>query len=280
MDTFTVFPMSQAVNLEAGEVFEGTINIANPADAEKDFEYYVSVSPYSVIDENYTADLETVSDSSQIVNWIQLEETNGVVSPNETKQIHFRIEVPDDAPAGGQYAAITVGSNVDVLNEENTGVQNVFEIASILFAEVKGETVHAGSVLDNQIPIFVVKNPFTVSTMLKNEGNVHELAKITITAKNVFTQEQVFFGDNESTSTYTEYIMPGTTRYLTRTVNNLSDLGIYEISQSVEYMGKTSETTNLTFVCPVWFLILIVMTLAALVWTFVRMILHRKRQKL
>ena len=70
-DMFTITPMNQQIVLEAGKIYEGSITIINSTDATKDFNYRVSVAPYNVTDEDYTADLETMYSRSDIVNWIK-----------------------------------------------------------------------------------------------------------------------------------------------------------------------------------------------------------------
>ncbi len=262
-NAFTVLPMSQAIKLLAGEVFEGEITVANPADAKEDFAYKVAVAPYSVVGEEYTADLGTRSDATQIVDWILIDEASGTLKPNESRKISFKITVPEDAPAGGQYAAIAVRSAEDATASSGTEVKNIFEIASILFAEVEGETIHEGEILANNVPGFSAENPAVVSAMFSNSGNVHEKAVTTITVKNALTGEQVFPKDTGDANQYVEYIMPGTTRYATREVSGLTDLGVFEISQTISYLGETSAVSARTVMCPIWFVVLIVLTVVA-----------------
>ena len=170
MYAFTVRPMSKEVSLKPGEVYEGSVTISNPADAESDFNYSVNVSPYSVVDDNYTADFVTSSDWSKIVDWIKIEEPTGTVQPNGQKQIYYTITVPEDAPAGGQYAVIGVSSNNKANGDDGVAVQNVFEMASIIYARVAGETRHEGEILSNSIPGFVTSGAPEVSTILTNSA--------------------------------------------------------------------------------------------------------------
>ena len=72
-NTFTIMPMSQRVNLKPGDVYEGSISIVNPADATSDFNYKVTVTPYSVKDGDYKADLATQNNRSEMVKWITVE---------------------------------------------------------------------------------------------------------------------------------------------------------------------------------------------------------------
>ena len=88
---FLVTPMSQRVSLEPGQVYEGMIKIICPASATVDFNYKVGVSPYGVVGEDYSADLMSESNWTQIANWIKIEEPTGSIKPNETKEIGFTV---------------------------------------------------------------------------------------------------------------------------------------------------------------------------------------------
>lgn len=273
---FTMLPMSQTVNLTHGKTYRGYVTIANPAAAEEDFYYSASITPYSVLDADYTADLSTKSDWSMMVDWAEIENPTGVLKPNESGKIYFTITVPEDAPAGGQYAAITVRSNADAAAENGVQVQSVVEMASVIFAKVDGETVRSGEVTDNSMPGFVVTMPFKTSVTFVNEGNVHESATIKITIRDAWTGDVVFPKDDEK-NTFSEMVMPETTRVLVREVSQVAELGAYDITQEVMYMGETYTTTQKVIACPLWFLILIIATVAVAIGTLV--LRARKRKK-
>ena len=59
MDTtniFTVTPMSYNIELSAGQEYSSTLTIVNPANAAKDFNYKVGISPYAVEGDDYEVD--------------------------------------------------------------------------------------------------------------------------------------------------------------------------------------------------------------------------------
>lgn len=274
MSVFTVMPMSQEFEFEAGKTYEGTISVANPASAEEDFLYQVAVAPYSVSGEDYDADLLTVSNRSEIVNWIKIEESSGTLKPNETKKIHFTVTVPETAPAGGQYAALLVSGKNDTEGGEGLTVNSVLEIASIIFANVEGETVHDGAILDNAIPALSFTTPVKVAATIENNGNVHEAAEIFLTVKNAITGETLYPSNGESNG-IREIIMPETTRYFTREISETPALGLLTVTQTVSYLGENSVEEKTVFVCPLWFMVLVIFTLGAIIGTIVAKI--RKR---
>lgn len=276
-NAFTIMPMNQKITLNPGEVYEGYITIINPSYATEDFAYKAEVTPYSVADEEYTADLLSESDRTAISKWITIEEPTGSVKPNESKEIKFTIKVPQNAPAGGQYGTIAVSSNQDSSNANGVSVQNVFEIASIIYADVAGETVHDGEILENNVPSFVLNNPVKITAMLTNKGNVHETAIFTITVSDVFTG-RVILPTEENTGRYSEVIMPETTRYAEREVSDLPALGVVKVTQTIDYNGQTSTTEKQIIICPVWFMALVLLTLASIIAAVVIIVKKRHRK--
>ena len=276
-NAFTIMPMNQKISLNPGEVYEGYITIINPSYATEDFAYKAEVTPYSVADEEYTADLLSESDRTAISKWITIEEPTGSVKPNESKEIKFTIKVPQNVPAGGQYGTIAVSSNQDSSNANGVSVQNVFEIASIIYADVAGETVHDGEILENNVPSFVLNNPVKITAMLTNKGNVHETAIFTITVSDVFTG-RVILPTEENTGRYSEVIMPETTRYAEREVSDLPALGVVKVTQTIDYNGQTSTTEKQIIICPVWFMALVLLTLASIIAAVVIIVKKRHRK--
>ncbi|MBR2741378.1 hypothetical protein IKD98_01300 [Candidatus Saccharibacteria bacterium] len=278
INAFTVLPMSQRFSLAAGKTEKGSIKIVNPADATEDFSYKIGISPYGVVGEDYEADLVTDSNHTMIAKWIKISEPTGKIKPNETKEIEFTIEVPENAPAGGQYAAITVSSNNEAKQSSGVAVQNVFEMASIVYATVAGETNHEGEVLENNIPGFVVAPPITLSALIENKGNVHADATFVIAVSDFFSG-RVILPTEEDEGEYSEIIMPDTTRHIEREVSNLPSLGVVKISQTIYYNGVANTQEKTVIICPIWFLALVIATLAAIIAAVVRIVLKHKKNK-
>ena len=279
---FTVTPMSQRVSLKPGETYNGSITVINPVNSEADFNYKVEVTPYSVVGEDYAADLATKSNYNMMVDWVKIEEPTGTLKPNNSKEIKYSIVVPKDAPAGGQYATISVSQDQSSdAKDGGVAVNNVFEMASLIYAEVAGETRHETEILKNEIPGFVTSAPITLKALLKNAGNVHETATIIIEAKDFFTGNVIVNTENDGNK-YTELVMPETTRAVERDINeNLPALGVVHVEQTIYYNGEQSVTTKDVIICPVWFIILLGVTFAAIVGSIVLIVRkHRKKKKL
>ena len=278
---FTVLPMNQRISLKAGETYEGTISVVNPVDATENFKYKAEVTPYGVTVQDHADYLINLTDDSEyttISKWIEIKEPTGEVKPNETKEIHFVIKVPENAPPGGQYATISISSDNDSNTSEGVAVQNVFEMASIIYATVEGEVQHDGEILENNVPGFVVNTPARLTALISNHGNIHEDATFVITVSDFFTG-RVILPTEEEDGYYSEIVMPGTTRFIERDVNNLPALGVVKVNQTIYYQGESSVVEKNIIICPIWFMALVVATIAAIVATIVHLVKkHRKKR--
>lgn len=275
---FTVMPMAQEVSLDPGTVYEGSISVVNPAEAENDFEYEVTVTPYNVIGLNNSADLLTQTNYSMIKNWISIDKPTGKVQPNSISKVDFKITVPADAPGGGQYATITVQKKQGDSQKEGVNVENAFGLASVLYAKVSGEIRHEGKILENKIPSFSINNPITVTALFSNSGNVHEEATIIIKATNTFTGE-VILPKSDNEARYTEIVMPGTEKEVSREVNDLPAVGVVQVEQTIHFMGETSTETVNVVMCPVWFMVLSGVTLALFILLIVKLVKRSRKKK-
>ncbi len=271
--------MISNIDLKAGETYNGTITVSNPAAATEDFYFKISVSPYGVTGNNYTPDFVTISDWSRIVEWIVAKPASGVLKPNESAKIEYTVTVPADAPAGGQYAMIGVSSNNPSGEKETGTVQNVFEMASLIYAKVDGETKHEGKILENSIPGFVADGIPATKVSLSNNGNVHEVATTNISVKNILTGQQVFPLEN-SDGNFDSLIMPETVRDIVKNLDMLQEIGVYEVKQTVTYLGEESAVSTIMVVCPIWFIVLVVATFISVISLFGIGRRRRKRKAL
>lgn len=276
-NSFLISPMSQRINLKPGEVYSGTIQVTNPVAATKDFSYKVRVSPYGVNGEQYDADLQNTNGRSLVAGWIEIENGSGTLTPNETKEVNYTITVPENVPVGAQYAAIIVSENNEKGPGSGMAVENVFEMASIIYANIDGEMVHDAHILDNQIPGFSNSAIVTVSARVDNKGNTYEDAIVSISAKNAITGESLIPND-DSSGRYSELIMPETTRLIERNLDGLPALGIVHVEQTIYYNGETSLVEGNIVICPLWFIVLVALGFVALIGLVTRIIWKHKHK--
>ena len=274
---FSVTPMNRMVDLAPGETYTYPITILNPVNSTENLDYRVYAAPYSVATEGYDVDVATKTNYTRMADWITISEPTGTLAPNQQKELDFTITVPENAPGGGQYAAIIVGVDNENKTHNNMGVTNVLEIASVLYAKVDGEIIHKGEVLENNVPEFTFDPKIDVSFLMSNEGNMHEIASITIKATNVFTNE-IIASAELGNGVYTEIVMPDTQRFINEEITELPMMGIVNIQQNIYYNGETSTVEKNVIICPAWLLILIILTIAAIIASITKSILRHKKK--
>ena len=264
-DSFVVTPMSQNFDLEPGKTYTGSITVANSGSATNDFAYKISVAPYSVMGEGYDADLATMSNRSMMVDWIKVENPKGTLKPNETAEINFIITVPETAPAGGQYASLLVTEDTGVANSQGVKVSSIFEIASLVYANVAGETVTGGEILENNIPGFAMTTPVKVGALISNTGNIHQTATTLLEVKNLITGETVL-PTEQNDGRHSEIIMPETTRRTEYEVAELPVVGVVRVSQTIYYNGISSVEMKDVLICPIWFIVVALVVVCGMIF--------------
>ena len=280
----TISPPKQKIVLVPGETFEGTIQVSNSANAEKNLEYSATIGSFGLgkdengnIDYNNT-DVDTITSYNQIMDWITLGKNHGSVAPNTTDTVPFTITVPEDAPAGGQYATIIVQNDTkgDGEAEGNVMIESIVRFASSIIAEVAGETRSEGEIIENTIPAFLLDNKLATTATVKNNGNVHTDASFTLQIWPLFGDEEIYTNEEEPT---TKMVMPGTERMYSEE-HDLPSFGIFRVKQTVKIFGETSVAERVVVVCPLWLLFIVVFAIVALViWVVMRGRAHKTRTK-
>lgn len=280
----TVSPPQQKIVLVPGETFEGTIQVSNSANAEKNLEYSVTIGSFGLDkDENgntdyNSTDVDTVTSYNQMMEWIELGKDRGSVAPNSTDTIPFTITVPEDAPAGGQYATIIVQNDTkgDGETEGNVTIQNIVRFAASIMAEVAGETRNEGEIIENTIPAFLFNNKLSTTATVKNNGNVHTDASYILQVWPLIGDEEICTNEEEPTM---ETVMPDTER-LHAEECNLPAVGIFRAKQTVKIFGETSVVEKTVIVCPLWLLFIIIFAIVALViWAVMKSRARKGRSK-
>ncbi len=253
-ESFSLSPMYDLITLTPGEVFESSFNIVNPVGNTSNFYYELRIDPFTEDGEmNITATRN--GRYSDMTEWIELSKTEGVVAPNTSETVRYKIIVPSDAPAGGQYASIVVGSKEDTAADEGFSIHEVFESVYLIYAEVAGETVRKGNVTDVNVPSFLFSGNIAGSAAITNEGNVHSASTQTLQIFPFLSSEEIYTNEEDPK---TVWIMPGNTNYTSTVWTETPSIGIFHVIYNVEFEGVESNVDKIVIVCPLWLLLLII----------------------
>ena len=271
-ESFSLSPMYDLITLTPGEVFESSFNIVNPVGNTSNFYYELRIDPFTE-DENQNITATRNGRYSDMTEWIELSKTEGVVAPNSSETVRYKIVVPDDAPAGGQYASIVVGSKEDTTADEGFSIHEVFESVYLIYAEVAGETVRKGDITDVRVPSFLFSGNIYGSAAISNKGNVHSASTQTLQVFPFLSDEEIFTNEENPT---TLWVMPGNTSYSSVSWNETPPLGIFHVIYNVEYEGVENTVDKTVIVCPLWLLLLLLFLIFLI---FFRILWGGKKEK-
>lgn len=269
LSSLIVSPPYQRIILIPGETYNGSLQISNSNESQRDLKYSVAVGSFSEHKEEGARDRVVVdhvtrSSYNQMMDWITLGKEKGVVPPNETDVLTYSIKVPEDAPAGGQYATILVrdDTNKGDGGDGNIAIQNVVQFASVIYAEVAGETTESGKITENSIPSVLFNAPLSVSSVVKNSGNVHTDAEYTLQVWPLFSGEEVYSNTDKP---MTSLILPGVEKYNVQTWDEAPMVGIFKVKQTVKIYDDVSTVEKMVIICPLWLIIIIVIAIVAVI---------------
>lgn len=267
---FSMSPMDQKIVLEPGDSYTSSLRIHNPGDHSTDVTYEVSVEPFYVND-GYSTIFENVNGRGEMANWITIDSpTTGTLKPNETAEISFTINVPENAPAGGQYATVLASSRTKGQSGDgiNPMIDEVRRIGHLIFAEVAGNTVRQGEIVDANVPSFLLSGNIAGTSSIKNTGNVHGTATYKLQVFPLFSNEEVYT-NVENPETHT--ILPDRTYYNETAWDKTPDIGIFNVKYTVEFEGVTTEVSKMVIKCPIWLLFIIFFVIAVIIiWIVMR----------
>ena len=250
---FQVSPMNQTISITPGERYYGTFKITNPATSVNPFYYKTSVGPFYV-DESFNIKYENNGDYNQIVDWITIENPTGTIMPNETTILKFYIDVPEDAPAGGQYAVINVSSDNNAEATDGLNIQQEFVINHAIFAEVSGETKRSGTFDETKVPGFMFSGKIRGISTITNTGNVHADATYTLSVFPLFSKEELYTNEEDPRIAR---ILPEVSRTTTVAWEETPKIGVFHVVFNANFEGVDKTIDKYVIICPIWLLIVI-----------------------
>lgn len=247
-----ISPTKQKVSLAPGSSYSGTFKVQNVGTAA--FDYTVYATPYTVVNEQYDPSYDNTTTFSSINKWITFDKKteSGTLQPGTSVDVVYTVNVPKDAPAGGQYAALM--AQTESGNESTATIATVRRVGMILYAAIPGETRETGEIIRNTVNSFYFQPPVSVSTLVKNTGNVEQTATITVNMWPLFSKETAFSNADNPT---TMDIIPETSRFNAIPWEGAPSLGLFYVEQTVEFAGQTSTVGKLVLICPLWLIFIV-----------------------
>lgn len=257
--------------MQPGKTYEGVLTVFNTG--SKDFGYTLSTSPYSVSDKDYSLDSTTESAYTQIKDWITFDQDSGNISADGRVDVKYTIRVPQDAPAGGQYALINIRMEENKDEASGAAISATKQISFRIISSVEGKTNLAGKVVEQSIPSILFNPPITANSVVENTGNVHIKASYVLQVFPLFSDEEVY--TNEETP-YEVTILPETSRYNSISWDGAPHLGIFRVHQTVTVGNDVQTIKKTVFLCPIWFIFIILLIIFCVVFWIISRVKNRK----
>jgi len=275
-------PATQDLELEAGQTTSASVEVHNFG--QLPFELKVSVAPYYVANNNYDPDFSTETAQTKLYNWIKLDKDTYHVEPGGVAKVNFSVTVPEDTPAGGQYAAIMLSTDSEQPSGESMIIAS--RLAAILYGHVKGTNLRTeGKLVDRTFPGFITSGDFSVSQSVENTGNVDFRVTQTLTITDFFTNREIanpesVDADQQTFAYNSATVLPGTTRTGILTWKTAPKLGLFTVTQRITFLDQDLTFSRLVFFCPIWLLVVVIaLVIALIIWLLLRLHTKRKQKK-
>lgn len=245
-ESITLSPSSDRFTIDAGSSRKGTMKVINSGDVAYDITLYAR--PYSVINENYDVNVNEPRPNADAFRWITFDKLSYFVAPGQTVNVSYTINVPSGASPGGHYGVLFAETKANEIGQ--TGVGRQKRVGKVLYITVNGQYRMGGAVKEFILP-FWQKGPVVQSSArVENTGNADFVAQVRTEAKDLF-------GTTKFTYTGDPVVLPETTRRVDMKWEKAPSFGLFNVHQTVEFLGKKHENSSYVLVAPLWFPILI-----------------------
>ncbi len=275
-----VTPVSSRVILRPGQSLEYSMVVSNIGTDK--FNYSVYAAPYSVVDENYNVSFSNETNRTQLSRWIQFIKDDGSTTDKFTgsldagakQTVNYRITVPENVPAGGQYATIFAQTDADETPSNTSGIKTVSRIGLIVYGRTDGETIEKASITDYDVSGFMLNGPVKATSKVKNEGNTDIEVKDKLTIKSIF-------GNILSEEEQAYNVLPETERRMNLEWENTSPMGLFWATYSVssQALENNREETKLIVILPIYMIVIMIILLTILIFWIIMLVRKRKERK-
>lgn len=251
--SFTIIPPSVLTPLAPSGQSEGTLKIRNDTDEAVTFN--VLIQDFIVTDTHGTPTLlppGTLSNKYSAASWIGVSPTRFTVPAHERQELTYFMRVPQDARAGGHYAAV-VYAPITEKGVDSTGATVNSQLGTLFSITIDGPIKQEALVTRFFTGGFQEYGPVDIETQIKNMGDEHirPVGKITVTN---------MLGGKEDQATKQHNIFPEAARDYVNIMGQKWMFGRYVATFEGTY-GRTNNlplTATVAFWVFPWKLILVI----------------------
>jgi hypothetical protein len=154
-----------------------------------------------------------------------------------------------------------------------TGVIPVRRVASLLYANVNGETINKGEITDRIWHSFYSKQDIKASLTVKNLGNTD------FAVANRLQINGIFGNQIDEIVEPSKIILPETSRTFEFNWHSNSSIGIFHLTLTSQFLDQTITESKLIFIIPVWLIILTPIIILAVIVTVISYIKNKRHNR-
>jgi hypothetical protein len=243
-----ISPLLKEISLNPGESASGVVKVTNST--KVNLNIAVTVKDFRALGEEGSQafiDPEENTSGYSMAKWVTLEKSFSLM-PSETKEISYKVDVPNNAEPGGHYGVIFfTPSLVDSSSTvSGSGAVVVPQMGSLLLVTVPGEITYGGKIAEfstNKKIYFDTNNNIDLFTRFQNLSTVHIKPTGTITIKNIFGNTVGVLTVNAQEGN----VLPDSIRKFTSEWTKKYGFGPYNATVNMTFGSGESATGNLSF---------------------------------
>jgi len=244
--TLTITPPLFQLTIGPGEFWSSSLKVVNTN--SYDLTLYASVMNFESNGERgggkFTPIIEDdgVASVNSLAQWIEVSKKPIFVPKEKSVEIPFSVRIPKDAPPGGHYAAILVGTQPLSDKSEGPIIRVSSLISSLLFVNIKGDVREEGNIREFSTEKTFYQEPEVDFTLrFENIGNVHLQPQGDITIYNMWGKERGKILINQKS--HFGNVLPKSIRefaFKWQGENNLFEIGRYKAIATLSF-GKEAR---------------------------------------
>lgn len=216
-------------------------------------------------------------EKATLAEWIHIPEGPYVISPEQTADISFFVDVPKNASPGGHYAAIIISTQPSKNEDHQIAVEASQAVTSLFFVRIEGDVIEDGIIREFRTQDSLLERPNTeFSLRFENKGNVHLQPRGDIVITNMWGTQRGKIPVNYQT--HFGNVLPKSIRDFKFTWNSdfsIADIGRYKAVATLSYGSNDSKNvTSVTYfwVIPIKTTLIVLTILIAFILSIVWMV--------
>lgn len=278
----SVTPPLFQLSVMPGDIWQSSIKVVNGNPYP--LTVYAEVVNFQAVGEEGRGKFLTLAESggenTTFGEWIQMPQGPFTIPPEQTQDIQFFAEIPQNASPGGHYAAVLISTEPPKETNE-IAVRTSQAVTSLLFLRVEGDVHEVGTIREFRVNDSFLDTPdASFSLRFENKGNVHIIPRGNIVITNMWGTERGNIPVNYQT--HFGNVLPGTIRdfsFSWKSDFRFTDIGRYKAVATLAYgdernMKNSSDTNAVTYfwVIPVKWTLITILSIAVFVGLIVFMV--------